>query len=311
MRVAACQMDAQLARVPENLARAERLLDEAFARGATWVVLPEFFPSAISYHPAMQAVAMPFEGAAFEMMRGASRRHHGHVGGSFICSRGPDSFNTFVLVRPDGTFGLHDKDMPTMWEGCYYRGGSDDGIVKTEIGDVGVAMCWEFIRWGTARRLAGKIELLLGASCWPTHPKGMATAAQRRKSEDMMRDCFGRMARILGVSLVHANHVGSFPGRVPFVGVPYVSHFMGESQILDAEGQVLARARHEDGECVIVADVTPGRRASQEVLGEGFWIPDLPVGFELSWRAFNWHAQREYASMQRRAARSAAASLSP
>src|ERR1700709_1402148 len=49
MRVAACQMNAGLAKVPENTARAERLLDEAFARGATWAVLPEFFPSAISF----------------------------------------------------------------------------------------------------------------------------------------------------------------------------------------------------------------------------------------------------------------------
>src|SRR5258708_10929462 len=111
MRVAACQMSAELAKVPENLARAERLLDEAFARGATWVVLPEFFPSAISYHPSIQTVAMPFEGPALDMMRAANRRHHGHVGGSFICFRGADTFNTFVLMRPDGTFGLHDKDM--------------------------------------------------------------------------------------------------------------------------------------------------------------------------------------------------------
>jgi N-carbamoylputrescine amidase len=310
MRVAACQMDAQLARVPENLARAERLLDEAFARGAAWVVLPEFFPSAISYHPDVRAAAMPLEGPALEMMRAASHRHHGHVGGSFLCSRGSDTFNTFVLVRPDGTFGLHDKDMPTMWEGCYYRGGSDDGIVETEIGPVGIAMCWEFIRWGTARRLAGKIELLVGGSCWPTYPKGMALFG-RRKSEDMMRACFGRMAHILGVPVVHANHVGPFRGSIPFVGLRYVSHFMGESQILDAEGNVLARARREDGECVIVADVVPGRRASQDALGDGFWIPDLPVGFDFSWRAFNWHAQREYASMQRRAARKAAAALAP
>jgi predicted amidohydrolase len=301
MRIAACQMNAQLARIPENLARAERMLDEAFARGATWAVLPEFFPSAISYHPSLQAVAMPFEGPALEMMRAASRRYHGHVGGSFICSRGSDAFNTFVLVRPDGTFGIHDKDMPTMWEGCYYRGGFDDGIVETEIGPVGVAMCWEFIRWTTARRLAGKIELLIGGSCWPTYPKGMAMFG-RRRSDDMMRACFGRMARILGVPVVNANHVGTFPGSVPFVGLPYVSQFMGESQIVDAEGNVLARARLEDGECVIVADVTPGRRASQETLGAGFWIPDMPPGFDLLWRAFNWHARREYASTQRRAA---------
>jgi predicted amidohydrolase len=297
MRVAACQMNAQLAKVRENLARAERLLDEAFGRGAKWVVLPEFFPSAISYHPAMQAVAMPFEGPALEMMRAASRRHHGHVGGSFICSRGADTFNTFVLVRPDGSFGLHDKDMPTMWEGCYYRGGSDEGIIETEIGPVGIAMCWEFIRWATAKRLASKIDLLLGGSCWPTYPKGMLG---RRKADDMMRVSFSKMARLLGVPVVHANHAGAFPGRIPFLGLPYVSSFAGESQILDAKGQILARARLEDGECVIVAEITPGRRPTQEAMEDGFWIPKMPLGFESAWRAFNWHAQREYSSTRRR-----------
>ena len=297
VRVAACQMNAQLAKVPENLVRAERLADEAFGRGATWVLLPEFFPSAISYHPVMKKVAMPFEGPAVEMMRAVSRRHHGHVGGSFICSRGTDSFNTFVLLRPDGSFGIHDKDLPTMWEGCYYRGGSDDGIIESEIGPVGVAMCWEFIRTATVKRLAGNVDLLLGASCWPTYPKGMLG---RRRADDMMRASFGKMARLLGVPVVHANHVGAFPGRVPFLGVPYASSFAGESQILDAEGKVLARARHEDGECVIVAEISPGRRTPHEVVEDTFWIPNLPAGFELAWRAFNWHARREYSSAKRK-----------
>ncbi len=293
MRVAACQMTAQLAKVSENLARAERLLDEAAARGAAWVVLPEFFPSAISYHSAMRTVSGPFEGPALEMMRAASRRHHAHVGGSFIGSRGADAFNTFVLVRPDGSFGVHDKDLPTMWEGCYYRGGSDDGIVETEIGPVGIAMCWELIRWATAKRLAGKIELLLAGSCWPTYPRG---TPGRRTSDDMLRASLVKMARLLGVPVVHANHAGAFPGRVPFLGLPYVSSFAGESQILDADGQVLARARLEDGECVIVADITPGERPPRDTMGDGFWIPRLPLGFESAWRAFNWHARREYAS---------------
>jgi hypothetical protein len=33
---------------------------------------------------------------------------------------------------------------------------------------------------------------------------------------------------------------------------------------------------------------------------DGFWIPKLPPGFDSAWRAFNWPAQREYSSMQRR-----------
>jgi hypothetical protein len=39
---------------------------------------------------------------------------------------------------------------------------------------------------------------------------------------------------------------------------------------------------------------------------DGFSIPDLPVGFDFSWRALTWHGQREYLLIQRSAARKAA-----
>jgi len=46
------------------------------------------------------------------------------VGGSFIASRSGEHYNTFVLAMPDGSTAFHDKDQPTMWENCYYLGGS-------------------------------------------------------------------------------------------------------------------------------------------------------------------------------------------
>ena len=64
MRVAAVQMRAQVGAVERNLSSAEALVGEAFRRGAQWVILPEFFPSAVAFTPAMLSALQPLEGPA-------------------------------------------------------------------------------------------------------------------------------------------------------------------------------------------------------------------------------------------------------
>ena len=304
MKVAACQMTAVLGDVAGNLARAERLLEEAFSRGARWVVLPEFFPTASAFHPSMHDAGMPLEGPALELLRRAARRHQGYAGGSFICERDGERYNSFVLVEPDGSYHLHDKDIPTMWENCYYTGGNDDGAF--EVGDlrVGAILCWEFIRRATAERLRGKVDLVLGASAWWGYPRmpvlRTLLARDDRNALEILRGTFSRMARILGVPVVHANHAGPLRGRTPMLPLPYHSDFMGETQIVDGAGSVLARLSREDGEGVIVAEIEPGEIASTEPLGNGFWIPELPWSLRASWAAYNAHGRRYYARMRRR-----------
>jgi predicted amidohydrolase len=63
-----------------------------------------------------------------------------------------------LLVFPDGTTYRHDKDFPSFWETCYSEAGNDDGVLETPLGPVGVALCWEMVRSGTAKRLLGEIE---------------------------------------------------------------------------------------------------------------------------------------------------------
>ena len=53
MKVAAVQMRAELGNVKSNLSTAEALVREAFRKGAKWVILPEFFPSAVAFAPNM------------------------------------------------------------------------------------------------------------------------------------------------------------------------------------------------------------------------------------------------------------------
>jgi N-carbamoylputrescine amidase len=299
MKVAAVQMTARLADVEANLKRAEQLLDQAFGKGCEMVILPEFFTSAVGFHPHMLKVSRPFEGPVLEMMLGAARRHNGYVGGSFIASRGGDNYNTFVLAFPSGDYATHDKDQPTMWENCYYIGGSDDGILETPLGPVGAGLCWELVRTRTVHRLRGRVDLLVGGSCWWTVPDksipipGKASAHSR--NQRIMRETPVHMARMLGVPVVHAAHAQDLECRMPLLpGLPYRSNYLGETMIVDATGKVLARLSREDGEGIATAEIEPGRTTPAEDPPDGFWIPKLPWLISMVWVYQNLHGRWYY-----------------
>ncbi len=299
MRVAAVQMTARPARVEHNLERAAELVEEAFRLGCEMVVLPEFFPTAVCFSPAMDAAARPLDGPVTRMMLEAARAHRGYVAGSFIATRYGDNFNTWVLACPDGSSFTHDKDQPTMWENCYYRGGADDGVLETPLGPVGAAMCWELVRCRTARRLRGRVDLLIGGSCWwglpgPAVPLPLKRSTARRNLE-IARETPARMARLLGCPVVHAAHAGEFACRLPWAPLlPYRSGFLGETQIVDAAGEVLARLPREAGEGIAVAEVKPGRLEPSEDIPGGFWIPSLPPLIRLAWLYQNLHGALYY-----------------
>lgn len=294
---AAIQMRAALGDVPANLAKAERLVDQAFQAGARLVVLPEFFPSGVGFDPAMAGAALPLKGPALELLLAKASEHGGLVGGSFIAIREDgERRNTFVLAAPDGTYATHDKDLPTMWENCYYSGGDDPGILDTPLGPTGAALCWELVRSQTARRLAGRVDLVVGGSCWWTVPRGVPfLGSVARRNLRIMKETPSRMARMLGVPVVHAAHAGDFSARFPwFPGVPYRSHFLGEAQIVDARGNILARMAREEGDGVVTAEIEPGRLVPLDPIPESFWIPRFHPLILAFWHYQRWHGRRHY-----------------
>ena len=298
IRVAAIQMRAKLGAVADNLSCAESLVREGFRRGAEWAILPEFFTSANAFAPSMLSAWLPLEGAALELMRKLARAHDAVVGGSFLAKSGKDCFNSFLLVFPDGRYYRHDKDQPTLWENCYYIGGSDDGVVATPAGPVGVAMCWELIRSRTARRLVGKVDLVVSGSCWwdlrqPVPPE---QADDQARLLNLLRQAPSDLAKRLGVPVVHASQAGEFEGLTPGnETVPYVSRYLGETQIADGHGNVLARLAYEDGEGVVVADIVLGRvEGDLAPIPESFWTAELPPNTLKTWDDRNRFGQDYY-----------------
>ncbi|HQJ07395.1 MAG TPA: carbon-nitrogen hydrolase family protein [Deltaproteobacteria bacterium] len=304
LKTAAVQMKAEMGNVALNLEKADKLIDEAASKGARMVILPEFFTSAMAFDPSLLQAAVEMNGKASELLITKARQHQAYVGGSFISSRDGERYNTFVLAMPDGLTACHNKDQPTMWENCYYAPGSDDGILNTPLGPIGAVLCWEFVRNRTVNRLIGKVDCIVGGSCWWTVPMNWPLYSfwewHHRINIKLMSTTPATLSRILGVAVVHAAHAGDFTGTMPLLpGVPYSSCYLGETQIVDRSGVIVARMKREDGEGVILADISLGRVSPSLSYTTSFWIPKLPLLFRMVWIYQNMYGKRYYAQARK------------
>lgn len=297
IRAAAVQMQPVLGDVDANLARAERLIRAAFEKKAEWVILPEFFTSGMAFHPVMLDAARPVEGEPLQLLQRLAREYCGIIGGSYLAVRGSHIYNTFALALPDGSVRFHDKDQPTQWENCYYIGGSDDGLLDTPIGTIGAALCWELIRTRTVKRMINQVELVVGGACWwglpdyvpPEHPL-------HTENLMLLRSVPVTFSRLMRVPVVFASHAGDFKGYKP-PDETTLQHrpYMGETQIVDGHGNVLAHMTRDDGEGVIVADITPGMVDVPPIpLPERFWIPELTAPYLSAWDELNRFGEAYY-----------------
>lgn len=304
VRVAAVQFEGLAGDVEENLRRLVPLIDEAVRAGAQVIALPEFFTSPIVFRPEVHDCVLPPENPAVDLLREVAARHGVTIGGSMLVADRGEVYNRYHLVEADGAVHVHDKDLPTMWENAFYGPGYDDGVVTTGQGPVGLAVCWELIRNQTARRLRGRVGLVLTGTHWWTVPTNWGPVrrvlsgverANRRLSERAPAE----LARRVGAPVVQASHCGEFTtdlGLIPglSVAVPYRSHFVGATQIVDAQGRVLAWRSTSQGPGVVVAEVETGARTPAEEIGSGFWTPRLPWPIRAYWHQQNAFAQRYY-----------------
>lgn len=298
VKVAAVQLVPELGDVAENLQRCEALGDEAGRQGAEWIVLPEFFTTGMAFVDRMADAALPPDGAATQLMLALARRHRATVGGSFVC-RDADGHNrnAFLLVTAGGVQGRHDKDLPTMFERCFYVGGGDDGVIRSGELNVGAALCWELMRTQTARRLRGRVDLLVGGSAWwsvpPWPPRALTRRFEARNAANAAKAA-PSMARLVGAPIVHASHSGAIASPMPGLPVPYRGHYEGATIICDASGRTLARRGAREGAGVVLADVEPGRAKPSDEIPRRYWLHRRGPIPAAAWTLQRAHGRRWY-----------------
>jgi len=305
-RIAVIQPALELGAVEANLGRIEDLIRDAHREhGPAVIVLPEGFSSPNVYDPLIREVPRPIDGQPFQLLTRLARELDCVIGGGFLAVRGGNAYGTYVLAEPDGSAHLHDKDIPTAWEQHFYLGGDDRGVTRCGAlgATVGLVSGWEWARNRTAGRLReGGVELVIGGMCWPSMPLNWTAppfrswvrrehAIWRRQARELP----GLLARIVGAPVAHASHVGPVRGRTPALrGLAWRTEMLGESQICERDGTILARLSLEDGEGHVAADVELGPPQPLDPVGGRYWIPKMTLSTHLAWHSMNTHGALSY-----------------
>jgi menaquinone-9 beta-reductase len=306
VKVAAIQPRLEIGEVERNLARIEDLIRQAHREhNADLIVAPEAMTSPTVYHPSLRSVARPVDGAPYRLLVQLSRQLGCAVGGGFVARRGPDTRGTYVLAEPDGTTHLHDKDQPSMWENHYYTAGRDDGLFTTALGTIGCPMGFEWDRSRTARRLRSKAALLAGGSNWWSYPSWRLLdpwfGRDHQYNVAVAREMPGRLARAVGAPAVISSHVGPLTCRTPLIpGVAWPTIMVGETQVVDSAGRILAKLDYDEGEGYVAADVELGPAPPLDPIPSGFWMGARPVSLHLVWYLQNTYGRLSYAAVKRR-----------
>jgi predicted amidohydrolase len=298
MKIAAIQLNADFADVKSNLIQAENYIRQAALADAELVLLPEFFTSAIGFSEQMLDVAKQ-NNQVLRFLEQWAAKYKVIIGGSYIAFDGEDAYNLFNLVFPSGEIFEHKKDIPTQFENCYYTNGDENNVLFTPIGNFGVAMCWEMIRYDTLKRLTGKVDLVLSCSCWWDLPVDAPPDRDslRQYNQSLACETPVILANMLSVPVIHANHCGKVTAlNFPDADKMQTRQFVGAAQIADGNGRLLARKLFSEGGGFVISDIawdTNNRKRSNDFPPK-YWIPDLPDSYINAWETVNSKGKQYY-----------------
>jgi N-carbamoylputrescine amidase len=216
LRVAAVQMESQNGAIEANLECATRFADEAAGRGARLVVFPEFMPTGYVFTREIWDAGEPSDGPTMAWLREHSARLGIYLGTSFLEAVGDEFFNTFMLTGPDGgVAGSVRKQTPAAAEAYFFRGEKGSHIIETELGTIGVGICYENQLAFTPGLMCGQsVDIMLMPHSAPAPTPVWWLPGKRREAiAEILRKLPVYYANILGVPVVYVNKTGPFKSR--------------------------------------------------------------------------------------------------
>jgi N-carbamoylputrescine amidase len=285
LRVAAVQMESKNGSIEANLEHATGLIDHAARRGAELILLPEFMPTGYVFTKEIWDSGEQRDGPTVNWLRENSRRLSVWLGTSFLEADGEDFFNTFILAAPDGQeAGRVRKQTPAGPEAYFFKGDTGPHIIDTELGKVGVGICYENHQAFMLRLMHQQsVDLILMPHSAPTPLQNLFFRHKYIEMyHDMLRELASRYARALGAPVIIANKCGRL--QTPMPRLPFWrwdSSFPGLSSIANSDGTVKAQLRDE--ESAIVEDVLldPSRKIHDPPKCYGRWSWKAPRAWNM------------------------------
>jgi N-carbamoylputrescine amidase len=251
--VASVQMEPHVGDTAANVARSVQLIEQAAARGAAIVVLPELANSGYVFASRAEAFALAEpvpHGPSTQAWAEVARRCNVHVVAGIAERENERLYNAAAVLGPRGWLGTYRK--LHLWgdEHLFFEPGNKGlPVFHTELGRLGVLICYDGWFPETYRLLAMQgVDIV----CMPTNWVPMPQQPADRPAMATTLAMAGAHSNALNI--VCANRTGTERGQ-PFVG---------QSLIVGAQGWPLAGPASRDGEEILYAriDLKASRQAS-------------------------------------------------
>jgi predicted amidohydrolase len=242
--VACIQMQPEIGAKARNVAHSVGLIEEAHARGARLIVLPELCNSGYVFESREEAFALSerlADGSTIGTWAAVAARLGVTLVAGFAERDGDALYNAAAVIGPGGVLGGYRKMHLWGAENLYFEAGNlGMPVFHTPFGRIACAICYD-IWFPEVFRMAsgGGADILCVPTNWVPMP------AQRPE--------LPVMANVLAMGGAHSN--GMFVAAADRVGTERGQPFLGCSLIVDSQGWPVAGPASATDEAILVATV--------------------------------------------------------
>ena len=189
-----------------NFATLERYAREAAAKGAQLVITPEgFLEGYVANDKAnkdlteekYERVVEPLDGKMVDRVRGLARELKIHLVLGFAERRDGRTFNTAILISPDGGIAMHYSKAHTAEDEPFNTHGAEFPVAETHFGKVGALICYDRQLPETSRILAIKGARLIIVPAWGSYSEMNTVMMRTRAYENSVYLAFVHPNRVM------------------------------------------------------------------------------------------------------------------
>jgi predicted amidohydrolase len=246
-KVALAQISCKQGDKAENIKKIERNVIQAKNQGAELIIFPELSLTGYTLRDRVYELAETIPGCSIGILEKIAKRARAHlVAGMPELSEKTQAtiYNTAVLIGPNGSIGKYRKMyLPThsvFEEKRYFRPGYQTAAFDTELGKIGLTICYDvfFPEVSRLTRLKGA-QLIVCISASP--------AVRRAFFETL--------------TAARAIENTAFVAYVNLVGIENGLQFWGGSRLIGPNGKTIVQAKYDEEDLVVgevdYSDINP------------------------------------------------------
>lgn len=247
IKLALAQISCRQANKTANIKKIEKIVTKAKNHAAELVIFPELSLTGYVVRDQIYELAETIPGPSTNILENIARKTKTHIvfGMPEVSEKTHATlYNTAVLIGPKGLIGKYRKMyLPThsvFEEKRYFRPGYQTAVFDTELGKIGLIICYDIFFPEVSRltRLEGA-QLIVCISASP---------AVRRMFFEVL-------------TVARAMENAAFLAYVNLVGIEDGLQFWGGSRLIGPQGKILVKAKYDEEDLVIgevdYADIRP------------------------------------------------------